>query len=62
MKENNPPKSLTEIIHSRRTIRSVTPETPPIKDVKEIIQSAMFAPYGGATGIPVNEKSDRRES
>ena|ERR1039457_1780282 len=55
MKENNSPKSLKEIIQSRRTIRSFTPETPPIEDVKEIIQSAMFAPYGGTTGILVNE-------
>jgi nitroreductase len=54
-KNNNPPKSLAEIIQSRRTIRSFTSETPPIQNIKEIIQSAMFAPYGGATGIPVNE-------
>lgn len=55
MKENNPTKSLTEVIKSRRTIRSFTTETPPIEDIKEIIQSAIFAPYGGATGIPLNE-------
>jgi nitroreductase len=56
MNENNhPPKSLAEIIQSRRTIRSFMTEAPPIEDIKEIIQSAMFAPYGGATGLSVNE-------
>jgi len=56
MKEhNNPTKSLTDLITSRRTIRSFTTETPPIEDIKEIIQSAIFAPYGGASGIPLNE-------
>ncbi len=53
--DHNPPKSLTEIIQSRRTIRSFMTEIPPIEYIKEIIQSAMFAPYGGATGLSVNE-------
>jgi nitroreductase len=56
MKEhNNHPKLLTEAIKSRRSIRSFTTDTPPIDAVKEIIQSAILAPYGGATGIPLKE-------
>jgi len=56
MKENNNTnKSLAEVIKSRRSIRNFTTEAPPIEAVKEIIQSAVFAPYGGATGIPLNE-------
>jgi nitroreductase len=46
---------LAEVIKSRRSIRSFTTEIPPIEDVKEIIQSAIFAPYGGVTGIPLRE-------
>jgi nitroreductase len=51
----NHPKSLAEVIRSRRSIRSFTNDTPPIDDVKEIIQAAILAPYGGATGIPLKE-------
>lgn len=54
-KHNNTNKSLAEVIKSRRSIRNFTTETPSIEAVKEIIQSAIFAPYGGATGIPLNE-------
>jgi len=52
---NNHENSLAEVIRSRRSIRSFTTDTPPIDTVKEIIQSAILAPYGGATGIPLKE-------
>jgi nitroreductase len=52
---NNQPKLLTEVMISRRSIRSFTTDIPPMNDVKEIIQAAILAPYGGATGMPLNE-------
>lgn len=48
-------KSLEEIIKSRRSIRSFTTDIIPTEDIKQIIQSAILAPYGGATGIPLKE-------
>ena len=56
MKEHNGHEnSLAEIIRSRRSIRSFTTDIPPKDAVKEIIESAILAPYGGATGIPLKE-------
>ena len=56
MKEHNSHvNSFAEVIRSRRSIRSFTADTPPIDAVKEIIQAAILAPYGGATGIPLKE-------
>jgi nitroreductase len=48
-------KPLADVIRSRRSVRSFTGETPPIEEVKEVVKSAIFAPYGGATGIPLRE-------
>lgn len=48
-------KTLEEIIKSRRTARNFTAEIPSEQDIKDIALSAVYAPYGGATGIPLNE-------
>ena len=53
--EDNHTYSLAEVIRSRRSVRSFAPEALPADDVKQIIQSAILAPYGGATGMPLNE-------
>ena len=56
MKENDKTvKTLSTIIRTRRTIRSFTNAIPPAGDINEILQSAIFAPFGGATGIPLKE-------
>jgi nitroreductase len=56
MKEiNNTPKSLTDIIKSRRSTRSFSKESPSDETINEIVTSAIYAPYGGATGIPLKE-------
>ena len=55
MKNNNQAKSLIEVIKLRRSIRSFTTDIPNKEDINEIVQSALLAPYGGATGIPLNE-------
>jgi len=56
MTENGDPSKLFEqIIKTRRTIRSFTNEAPKKEDINEIAASALYAPYAGATGIPLNE-------
>jgi nitroreductase len=56
MKENDQAvNTLSTIIRSRRTTRSFTDDVPEAAAMKEILQSAAFAPYGGATGIPLKE-------
>lgn len=49
------PTSLEQIIKSRRSIRNFTNEIPPIEVVEEIVESALYAPFGGATGIPLQD-------
>ena len=49
------PKTLEQIIKSRRSIRNFTNEVPPMEDVEEIVESALYAPFGGATGMPLQE-------
>jgi nitroreductase len=49
-------KTLSDIIRARRSIRSFTSAPPPAEAVKEILQAAIFAPYGRATtGLPLEE-------
>ena len=56
MTENsNVPKTLEEVIKSRRSIRDFSNEVPGIEDVEEILKAALYAPYGGATGFPLSE-------
>jgi nitroreductase len=56
MKENDKAvKTLNAIIRTRRTTRSFTNSVPPAGDINEILQSAILAPFGGVTGIPLKE-------
>lgn len=52
---DNSHKSVEEVIRQRRSTRSFSKEIPPQEDLKKIVESAVYAPYGGATGIPLNE-------
>jgi nitroreductase len=47
--------NLEQIIKSRRSIRNFTNEVPLIEDIDEILKSALYAPFGGTTGIPLQE-------
>ncbi len=51
----NTNKSIEQIIKSRRSVRNFSTEIPPTEDLIKIIESAVYAPYGGATGIPLDE-------
>ncbi len=53
MTDNN--KSLEQIIKTRKSTRNFSKEVPPEEDLMKIITSAVYAPYGGATGIPLEE-------
>lgn len=56
MKENDQAvKTLNTIIRTRRTTRRFTNAVPPPEEMNDILQSAIFAPFGGATGIPLKE-------
>lgn len=48
-------KSLEEIIKIRRSTRNFSKEIPSEEILLKIITSAIYAPYGGATGIPLDE-------
>ena len=48
-------KTLEEIIKERRTIRNFTGDMPSEQDIKDIAAAAVYAPFGGATGIPLSE-------
>jgi Nitroreductase len=48
-------KTLEQIVKSRRTVREFSDAMPEIEDIKIIAESAVYAPYGGATGIPLSE-------
>jgi len=47
--------TLSAIIRTRRTIRRFSNTVPPLEEMNDILQSAVFAPYAGATGIPLKE-------
>ena len=48
-------ETLGTIIRARRSVRRFTNAVPPVEEINEILQSAAFAPFGGATGIPLQE-------
>jgi nitroreductase len=48
-------ETLSAIIRVRRSIRSFTNAVPPTEEMKEIFQSAIFAPFGRATDLPPKE-------
>ena len=45
-------ETLSAIIRARRSIQSFTNAVPPTEGMKEILQSAIFAPFGRATDLP----------
>lgn len=45
-------ETLSTIIRSRRSIRNFSNEVPPKEVMEEILQSAIFAPFGRATDLP----------
>lgn len=45
-------ETLSAIIRARRSLRSFTNAVPPTDGMKEILQSAIFAPFGRATDLP----------
>ncbi len=51
----NDKKTLQQIIKSRKSTRNFSAEIPSIEHINKIIESAVYAPYGGATGIPLDE-------
>ncbi len=48
-------KTLEQIIKARRSTRNFKKGTPPDTGLMKIIESAVYAPYGGATGMPLDE-------
>jgi len=48
-------KSLEHIITIRRTTRSFSGENLSDEQVDQILRSAVYAPFGGATGLPLKE-------
>lgn len=45
--------ALEHIIRTRRSVRSFTDEIPTEEHIRKIVESGIYAPYGGATGIPL---------
>lgn len=54
-KNNQSVTALSEIIRARRTVRSFSSDVPPLEEMEEILRSAIFAPFGRATGLPPKE-------
>jgi nitroreductase len=48
-------KTFEQVVKSRRSVRSFSDKSPDINDIKDIAESALFAPYVGAAGIPFDE-------
>jgi nitroreductase len=48
-------KTVSTVIRARRSTRHFSDIVPPVEDMNEILQSAILAPFGGATGIPLKE-------
>lgn len=46
---------LQQIIRTRKSTRSFSGEIPPRETINRIIESCIYAPYGGATGIPLEQ-------
>lgn len=56
MKETNQVvKAFNSIVYARRSTRKFSNEIPTQDEMNDILQSAIFAPFGGATGIPLKE-------
>ncbi len=53
MEESN--KSLEQIIKVRRSTRNFSKEIPSEQSLTRIVEAAIYAPYGGATGIALDE-------
>jgi nitroreductase len=49
------PKTFEQVIQSRRSVRDFSNEVPGPDALDKITASALYAPYGGATGIPLHE-------
>ncbi|MCX6822442.1 MAG: nitroreductase family protein [candidate division SR1 bacterium] len=49
------PQSLEDIIKTRRSIRHFTKEIPSDEIINQIVTTAIYAPFGGATNIPFDE-------
>lgn len=48
-------KDLEKIIKSRKSTRNFASEFPAEEDIRKILESAIYAPFGGATGIPLHQ-------
>lgn len=46
---------LQQIVRERKSTRSFSGEIPPRETMDRIIESCIYAPYGGATGIPLEQ-------
>jgi len=53
MENNN--KTLEQIIKLHHSTRNFSKEIPSQETIIKVIESAMYAPYGGATGIPLED-------
>lgn len=49
------PSALQSVIRERKSTRSFSSEVPLRESIDRIIESCVYAPYGGATGIPLHE-------
>ena len=47
--------NLEEIIKVRKSTRSFSSEIPSESDINNVVEPAVYAPYEGATGIPLDE-------
>lgn len=52
---NKTAEILSQVIQSRKSVRKFNRDIPDINIVNDILKSALYAPYGGATGIPLRE-------
>lgn len=48
-------KDLEKIIKNRKSTRNFASEFPAEEDIRKILESAIYAPFGGATGIPLHQ-------
>jgi len=51
----NTPQTLEEIIKTRRSIRHFTKEIPSDELINQVVATAIYAPFGGATNIPFED-------
>ncbi len=48
-------KEFQQVITARRSTRKFSRKSLSKESINEILSAALYAPYGGATGIPLNE-------